>query len=235
MVFLISCHLKQKPRIYLKAQKDVQDPKYKTTLDANTKANMYKYKIQNSRYADGRWMTPMWGRNSFVGITKDFLMTMKTCKSGNSTKMFCPQMEDIRPRIMLYFENTLNLYSWVFDMLACPFVHTCGCSSKMVKSFIWFAKQELAPKAATLAAIELCTRNVSICYLGQCIWDGVWYLGWWMVYLSNTVKSFYWICKAGEAGWAAIEFWWQSNNNFFLVHLNFPSAIWSKKRHQIWR
>ena len=178
MVFLISCHLKQKPRLYLKAQKDVQDPKYKTTLDANTNANIWKYKIQNSRYANGRWMTQIWGRNSFVGITKDFLMTMKTCKSGNSTKMFCPQMEDIRPRIMLYFENTINLYSLVVDMLACPFVHICGCSPKMVKRLIWFANQELALKVTALAAIELYTWNFSIGYLWQCIWDGIWYLGW---------------------------------------------------------
>lgn len=37
-----------------------------------------------------------------VWITKDFLMTMKTCKSGNSTKMFCPQIEN-------FYQNTENL------------------------------------------------------------------------------------------------------------------------------
>ena len=170
--------------------------KYKTALDANTNANMYKYKIQNSRYANGRWMSPIWGRNSFVGITKDFLTTMKTCKSGNSTKMFCPQMEDIRPQIMLYFENIIDLYSWVVDMLACLFVYifvVVEDSSKMVKSFIWFSNLELVAKVTALAALELYIWSVSIGYLGAV------YLGWYLVFVIWCICQRWWKVFIGFA------------------------------------
>ena len=167
-------------------------------------------------------MTQIWGRNSFVGITKDFLMTMKTCKSGNSTKMFCPQMEGICPQIMLFCKHLKSICTWKVDMLACPFVYICGRWGFIRDN----EKFYLICKPGASTESHIIGSNRSQC--SECFdWLFVavyleWYLVFGLVYLSKMVKSFYWICKAGEAGLAAIEFWWQSNNNFFLVHLNFP-------------
>ena len=139
---------------------------------------MYKYKIQNSRYANGRWMSPIWGRNSFVGITKDFLTTMKTCKSGNSTKMFCPQMEDIRPQIMLHFGNIITLYSWMVDMLACPFVYICGCWGFIndVEKFYYICKPGVCSESnsiRTLYILEMLHLVFRVVYLGWYLLFGV--------------------------------------------------------------
>ena len=49
-------------------------------------------------------------------------------------------------------------------------------------------------------------------------------------YSSKMAKSFYWICKPAAA---AIELWWKSNNNFFLVHLNFSSPPIYQRRGNI--